>query len=242
MRLILRDANDNDLINEVLPGPGGTVRFAVGTEDCHSGVFRVWANRSTNDVYVAVRSIINHQKWSLHQSNDWRYQWVNPAKAREFTDSDERLIDQWSPPQEIGGIGWTVAFMIHVRHEDVVGVSTNDVVPELMLLPPPGPRHTAIIRIVIARPNAMSNFIETKNLLPFTGFTLADGRAVLFTLSHVPTPAETANEVDNIIAQAVAAAPLGTSFDQPNIRLMTYGNAPDGTRTVWDIAVSQRTD
>ncbi len=74
---------DDPLEDFDLEGPGGTIIFAVGSADePQSGIWRLWAPKTTSDVYVAPRQLAAMMKISLHQSGDWRYQWVSPEAAR----------------------------------------------------------------------------------------------------------------------------------------------------------------
>jgi hypothetical protein len=56
-------------------GPGGVIRVVVGEHGKQSGVWRIFApEKNYGDVYVGVRSLLGEQKWSLHESGDWRFQ------------------------------------------------------------------------------------------------------------------------------------------------------------------------
>ena len=93
------DGNQHDV---PLPGPGGTIRVVVGEPGKRSSVWRIWANKNTFDVYVAVRAIAGVQKWSLHETGDWRYQFIDDEKVAKFSDRDSRVIDHWEKPAEVG--------------------------------------------------------------------------------------------------------------------------------------------
>ena len=69
------DAGESETVE--LDGPGGTIRVVVGEPGRQSGVWRIWATRNTSDAYIGVRAILGYQKWSLHESGDWRCQWIN---------------------------------------------------------------------------------------------------------------------------------------------------------------------
>jgi hypothetical protein len=108
-----------------LAGSGGTLRVAVGMPGRRSGVWRIWANRSKSDVYVAARSIAGIQKFSLHESGDWRHQWVTPQQAEEFTADRNRVMDRWPRPPDGPG-GWTKALSIWVLKQDVQEIEDDE--------------------------------------------------------------------------------------------------------------------
>jgi hypothetical protein len=79
--LQMRD-NHGNAERVVLPGPGGEIRVVVGEPGKQSGAWKIWAGPNKSDVYLGLRAVLGHQKWSLHESGDWRYQWVPPKSGR----------------------------------------------------------------------------------------------------------------------------------------------------------------
>jgi hypothetical protein len=57
--------------------PNKPIRFAVGQPGERSTVWRLWANSNKSDVYLGSRKSADIFKISLHESEDWRQQWVN---------------------------------------------------------------------------------------------------------------------------------------------------------------------
>ena len=65
--LMLKD-NGTELVKAPVLGPGGEVRFGVGSPDgARYGTFRLWAPHNS-DVYIASRPIAGTQKVSLRQT------------------------------------------------------------------------------------------------------------------------------------------------------------------------------
>src|SRR4051812_38855109 len=108
------DANGKEIVEE-LDGPGGTIRMAIGEHGRRSSTWRVWANPTTADVYVAARPIAGVQKFSLHQSGDWRHQWVNEDQAVTHGGVANRVLDKWERP-ETPSHGITPGLSIWVPH------------------------------------------------------------------------------------------------------------------------------
>ncbi|WP_353373465.1 hypothetical protein [Mycobacterium sp.] len=229
------DAGESETVE--LDGPGGTIRVVVGEPGRQSGVWRIWATRNTSDVYIGVRAILGYQKWSLHESGDWRCQWISGERAVEFGRGGSRIIDQWSQPAEMGS-GWTKGFSIRVRHQDLVEVADPAVVPaDTLWIPPPPEGHLIALHVAIVRPD--QGVANLKGFIPLGGFTLPDRRAVLLGVSKEPVTEEN----NQVIAAALnttirLAADSGVDLSSVEaVRGALSCVSPEGDRHVWDVAV-----
>jgi hypothetical protein len=223
----------------VVPGPGGKARICVGDpHGGHASVWRIWANRSRSDVYIACRDIAGVQKWSLHESGDWRHQWVTRQYALHLTKSDDRTLDQWRQPAEWEDIGWTRGFAICVRLQDLVDYGDGDELPEDIIWVPPRPEgRVAVIHVVIARADRLDS--EVKGVYPFGAFSLANGKVVILPVSMQPPLAETQAEIQTMLeqlAQIPSAAEKIAMADAPRATVTT-ADEDTGDRAVWDIAI-----
>ncbi len=137
-----------------LPGPGGTVRVAAGSAGgARSTVWRVWANRTSSDVYVAARVLAGVNKISLHESGDWRYQWVRPEPAERYAPGQGRLIGRWPRPPAVGA-GWTRGLAIWVPEPDLVPIPDDTEDGQGVTWIPKPPRgKVATFQVVVAKPN-----------------------------------------------------------------------------------------
>jgi hypothetical protein len=234
--LTLTDSKGN-VVSEVLPGPGGTIRFAIGEPDCHSGVWRIFAPANKSDVYIGIRTILGSQKWSLHESGDWRHQWVTEERAEEFTGNADRIIDRWQQPPEVGTTGWTRGFAIRVRHQDLVSVRDDEpgIPVDTLWLPSPGEGRAGLVQVVIARPDQIE--VTLHGMIPFAGFTLADGRVVLLIFYHEALRDEQNRMVDEAIATTIQQAPSDKLNAAGAPRALLMGNNAEGDRVVWDCAI-----
>jgi hypothetical protein len=107
MTITIRD-DDGHLVNHELQpaNPKRPIYMAVGQPGHRSGVWRIWGNPPSNvksDVYVSARTIAGVQKWSLHQSGDFRHQWVTADAASRFTSSPDKRIYSWQRGPEQDG-------------------------------------------------------------------------------------------------------------------------------------------
>jgi hypothetical protein len=224
-----------------VPGPGGTVRVVVGEPGKQSGVWRIWSPPNKFDVYVGVRAIVGYQKWSLHESGDWRFQWVNDERAAEYGASGNRVIDQWHRPAPVGETGWTRGLAIRVRHQDLVDVANPEKVPaETLWIPAPPEGHMVGLHVVIARPNEQP--ITLTNVKPAAGFALVGGLAMLLLASVDPLTDENDQTITDAIAQAIQLA-HARGIDLASAvapRAAIGGNNSDGERFVWDVAIPRQ--
>jgi hypothetical protein len=220
-----------------VPGPGGTARVCIGDRHgAHGSVWRIWANRNKSDLYIACRGIVGVQKWSLHESGDWRSQWVTSAYAQHLTNSDNRIIDQWTQPAELEDIGWTPAFAIRARLEDLVDYGDGDELREdIIWMPAPPQGHSANIHVIIARPDRLT--AEVKGLYPFHAFSLADGRAVIVLFCLQPVTAEDTSQIEERL-QAFGDHPVVQRASAPRATASVV-DEEGGNRGVWDIAISK---
>jgi hypothetical protein len=230
---------DGETHHLVVPGPGGTARMCVGDRHgAHASVWRIWANPSTSDVYIAARDIANVQKWSLHPTGDWRHQWETRQYAMHLTNRDDRVIDRWLQPPEYEDIGWTKAFHIRVRRQDLVDYGDGNELPqEIIWMPPPPQDHIAVIHVVIARPDRLDS--QVQGVFPFHAFSLANGQVVILTVSMQPVIAEAEAELQSMfeqIARDPRSAETVARASAPRVTA-TVVDEENGDRGVWDLAI-----
>jgi hypothetical protein len=234
--LRITDSKGN-VTNEFVQGPGGTIRFGIGEPGRRSGVWRIFAPSNKSDVYIGIRTILGYQKWSLHESGDWRHQWVTEEMAEEFTGSSDRIIDRWRQPAEVGATGWTRGFAIRARHQDLVTAPDAGAgkPADTLWLPAPPEGRAAVVQVVIARPDQVE--VTLHGMVPFAGFTLAGGRVLLLIFTHEALTDEQNRMVDGAIAKAIRMAPADKLNAADNPRGLLIGNNDDGDRGVWDCAI-----
>jgi hypothetical protein len=235
---VTEDSNGNTT-SIVLPGPGGTIRFAIGEPGRHSGSCRVFAPKNKSDVYIAIRTIAGYQKWSLHESGDWRFQWVTSERALEFTEASERIIDQWSPPPEggrpAGRLDSRYLFESRTSCRSPREIRNRCQRTQFGCLRRRRGTPGACMWSLRARTNHNSS---SAALAPFDGFTLADGRAVLLIASQEPVTNEVNQMLGAALTQGLGQAPAGDLAAAGAPRMLVVGDGPGGAgRLVWDIAV-----
>lgn len=219
----------------VLPGPGGTVRFCIGAADGdHSATWRVWAGSTASDVYLAVRDIAGEQKFSLHESGDWRHQFASPELAEAYG-FGSRIIDQWRQPPELGESRLTLGFSVRARLRDLAAYPDRGRPPKDVVWLPAAPEGMATIaHIVIGRLQELPFALSGR--VPFAGFSLADGRAVLLVVGMEDIPPETNESLDSVIRSVSERAEVSTAA-MP--RMLIHGSNEHG-RFAWDVALSPK--
>ena len=223
-----------------IPGPGGTVRFALGTPGGpQSGTWRLWANRSKPDVYLAARSIAGWQKYSFHASGDWRHQWTSCEKAAQNTGVPDRIMDQWPRVGEIAA-GLTQALTIWIPTSELTQPrSPAKAAKETIWVPAPELDVIVGFRVAVWQPDR--GVMDASTTRPIDGFSLSDGTAAFVFVSQEPLTPEKRIQLDEMKRQGLQAAKLEMTqaLQAGNLRLSAHGRDEAGNRHVWDLAVGE---
>lgn len=217
-----------------ISGPGGVERVAVGEPGRRASVWRIWANKGSSDLYVAVRNIAGVQKYSFHESGDWRLQWATLEAATRWTGRDDRRVDQWRRPDKDPN-GWTVALTIWVPHGELGTVDGDDRLGKNVTFVPEAERgDVTAMRIIVAK--AGGGIAELKRTVPIGGFMLANGEIVLILAAGRPMSAEQAAwlEQHRQRARVVGRKAIDRSTAE-NTRMALFGTAATSDRFVFDL-------
>jgi hypothetical protein len=171
LRVTLPDGTYEDLVLEQAD-PRRPIRLAVGEPRRRSSIWRVWANRNNADVYIAARVFGGIQKFSLHASGDWRYQWTSTQYATEFG-ADNRIIDQWTRPADRAH-GHTTGLSIWVPHghlDDVEDDGEDGLEDDVFFVPEAPEGHLAGMHVTVSAPDRQE--IQMRRVVPLAGFVLA---------------------------------------------------------------------
>lgn len=217
---------------------GGLIRFAVGRVGERSSIWRVWANKNKSDVYIAARELARYQKYSLHESGDYRYAWTS---AHEGTTPATRIIDRWRRPDP-NEAGWTRGISIYVRAEDVVPVDPDQTkASQVGWLDKPPSGKALGIHIVLVTPDV--GWAELTGFRPLHVIGLADQRAALILTSLVDVDPEQSRRISEWRRSALADAPTELQLSAAAgsdgcLRMAVFGYDQNGHRNVWDTAVT----
>ncbi|MEE3852774.1 hypothetical protein VZC37_20715 [Gordonia sp. LSe1-13] len=161
----------DDLVSQEIPVGSASkkrpIKFATGSPQLRSGVWRVWSPKETGDVYVMPLSTESFAKISLHETGDWRLQILSEQSDHpqlhfvSRPDSTSRILDQWQRPPEFVD-GWTDAMTVLIPNEDVTAVPLDTVrptdVPRWMSRPPS--RHCSRYRIFLVKDDAATLCVD----------------------------------------------------------------------------------
>lgn len=224
-------------------GDKSAIRFAVGEPGRRSSIWRLWAPPKKDDVYFGTRRNTGSFKVSLHESGDYRIQWVaQDSDAVLFTGRDlkgSRIIAQWERLQPVKD-GWSEDLGLLVPTSDIAEVpGDTGMLKDVQWLPPAPPGGVVEFRIVRIEPGKRAYDITNLAALGvFTyvnGFRLAGGEVVL--LLAVTSESSQAKDLDELRANALRNIPSG--FDRsPSLapRGMAFYFAPDGLCKLIDLA------
>lgn len=214
---------------------GGLIRFAVGRVGERSSVWRVWANKNKSDVYIAARELARHQKYSLHESGDYRYAWTSEHKD---TTPATRILDRWRRP-DLNEAGWSRGISIYVRAEDVVCIDPDlTKASQVGWLDKPPAGKALGIHIVLVTPDR--GWTELKGFRPLHVIGLSDKRAVLVLTSITDVDPEQNRRIAEWQRNALENAPSELqrrAASETGFRMSVFGYDQDGHRNVWDTAL-----
>ena len=217
-----------------LTGPGGVIRLAVGRPGMSSHVWRIWSNRNSSDVYVAVSVGAGERKWSLHQSREWHDGWTSADVAMKYTGSPKRFIDSWSrPPDEWHGVARGLG--ICVPHGELSPMRFGEkMLRDVDWLPEAPEGHGTAIHVAVATPNRGE--VPMQGGAPCGEYYLANGEAVLIVVAF---PVLTQQDLDGFaLARTAAMEGISASGGAPDDLRLTVGAVANdtGDRLVWDLA------
>lgn len=227
--------NGETRFRKTIPGPGGELRFAVGSPDGpRSARWKLWAPPHKNDVYLAYRAAGRYVKVSLHQSGDWRFQFISADIARAVGAADgTRLIQQWQRPP--ADEGWTIGPMIVVPEKDVVPLALDEPMGDVIWFPPPTAGHGVWIHVFIIEPNISGKTFAAAT--PGGGFSLANGEVCLVIARY-----RALSEEDELWLEAQRqdwepTNDAGVEEGQAYARVLTFRNAPRLPPMFFDLAI-----
>jgi hypothetical protein len=233
--------------------PKRPIRFCVGEPGRRSTIWRIWAGKNKSDIYVASRKTAGIFKVSLHESGDWRIQWVRRDESVRFTPYDEkhiddgRIIHKWARTPSSGG--WTDALSIWVPGTEVVSVP-GDSEPykdvQWMEAPPAG--SAVEFRIVFLQSHSAyrlgSALIQPESSHALVnGFFLRNGEVMLVLARTSPMTKEQMEGVHEI--HEGAAGQSAQDFDMDPAtgpRAAVFAVDSDGYTNIWDLALVQKVD
>ena len=246
--------------NEVKPFPirraskKVALRFAVGEPGLRGTVWRLWASRDTDDVYLASRQTAGEVKVSLHDSGDWRLQVVDPDRPKTVVFGDVggraqgRVLDRWQRP-EANTVGWVHAITIVLPERHLVPLP-HDGVPfeDVRWLPRPGRNEFVAFEVSIVTPGR--GICSYRELLDSGGrlsvmdaLQLASGDVAIVLAITAKIDAAEAADIARCEAIAAQTIPAESEFDRsPELgpRHLIHGSMPDGRRRYYDLSMRPR--
>jgi hypothetical protein len=223
-------------------GPGGTVRFAVGSRaGLRSSTWRVWSAKNTTDVYVAARSIADVQKISLHKTGSWSHSFVSHEKAAPFVPPGaSRHLTIWQRPPQFGE-GWTRGYVVIVPWTELRRWPEPEK-GDIVFAPDPGNGRWVHIEIVFVDAGTTTRLVFDEEMYLLGSLTLVDGSEVKVIARKVrPAPDEArrlAAAREEVIAHMrQSRKEMIAEFNDPSTRIGVHGNQTDGTRFCVDLAL-----
>jgi hypothetical protein len=195
-------------------------------------------------VYGGVRAILNTMKWSLHQSGDWGFAFIDSEEAFERAvelghTEDDRVIESWDRPEEIRDTGLTRALEIRVRHEDLIEVAQPEKVPaDALWIDAPPEGYKQCVSLFIARAKKPGIIDVPGFPRPLAGFSMAEGRAALLISELQPVEPNDSAVIASLLPRLVDnAREGGADITSHSLRRIVATDSIDGANLVYDAAL-----
>lgn len=221
------------------------VRFAVGNPGHRGTIWRLWGVPNANDVYLASRQSAGVFKVSLHQSGDWRLQWVNQDDSAYFcaesTAPSGRIMDQWRRTPAVAG--WTDALSIWTPGDELVeNPSDSERWEDIQWLQAPTSGRAIELRVVILEPQTAypigRALTANSDALALVNGLVLPNDEVVVVLGR--TGGMTTSQSEAIARHRPANRSHPDTFDLdpatgPRELVISVDN--DGYRNLWDLAI-----
>ena len=224
------------------------IRFAVGQPRRRGTIWRLWGVPNANDVYLASRQSAGVFKVSLHESGDWRLQWVRRDSSAFFHGEPKgpsgRILDQWVRTSSRGG--WTDALSIWTPGDELVdNPHDSERWDDVQWLEAPPSGRVVELRLVLLQPKvtySLSGLLADDDdaMALVNGFVLPNDEVVVVLAR---TSDMNAIQVDGIARHNTGNHALPATFDlDPSTgpRQLVISVDDDGYRNLWDLTLPAR--
>jgi len=216
------------------------VRFGISDGSGHrAATWKLWTPSGKSDVYLTSRELRGTLKASLHQSGSWHVTYSQKAFENDVQGpvptQHDRFLEKWPRPKPISP-GVTLAFRI-VTPFSAVTSPISQVDQKVTWIPNCPLSHATEIDILIVSASTSiigwpgKNNMGTKLI---GSYNLTNGEVIWAVYWIVDMP-----NLSNV--------PKGTgwplkglrkeSLKSEGLRALVFGNAPDGSREIYDCAV-----
>lgn len=228
--------------------PNRPIRFSVGEPGRRSTIWRLWAGKHKNDVYLASRKTAGIFKVSLHESGDWRLQWVKRDDSVHYVSYNDdfadasRIMHQWVRPNSRSG--WTDALSIWVPGSEVVPVPGDTEPYDDVQWIQAAPEGWAVeFRVTLLKPSSAYRLGDTvalpgSSLALVNGFILPSDEVVVLLAHSKPMTDVQLQGVERCRRESGTRLPQDFDTDAaigPRSAVITADD--DGHRNIWDLAL-----
>jgi hypothetical protein len=223
--------------------PQRSIRFGVrNNESLHSATWKLWTETSGghSEVYLACRALGGELKASMHQSGNWHVAFSQNTFEEKVEGAvpslDSRFVDKWPRPPEIAD-GVTLAFKI-VTPETAVSSNSEVKNPsKIVWAPAPPDGKASKIYICITTPSAKISEWPGKDSMGTSligSFHLNNGDTVWAVSQIVDCP--DFSKFGTRTGYFFNGKSRGDLRESDNLRALLFGDNPDGSRVIYDVA------
>jgi hypothetical protein len=206
-------------------GPGGSIRWALGTRDGarSSQSWSIFGSKDHDDVYIGLRTQSGVIKLSLHESAIWRMAWSDQgAPLMRLSDDEDRVLDRWPPPPTIA-LGWRHAVSVHLSNFSLRTNLDEPGLGKVALYPAPDPDDIARFMLLLAEPGAAD--LTVNSGLDVGSLRLPGGGMVGLVMDYQPMDPAAREKIEELRAHILEAA---TAAGAHGNRGFAWGSLADG--------------
>jgi hypothetical protein len=225
--------------------PTHAIRFGISDGNFRASTWKLWTPARKFDVYLACRELGGELKASLHESGQWHVAYSKTFFDEKLVGSEpqtqqSRFIQDWWRPKPISA-DITLAYRILTPHSAVtIPITAAD--KKLSWIPNCHPSRATQIAVFIIS-SATSDVSgwpgEDHGAKPVENYNLPNGESVWVVYKDIKMPD----------LSATRAGPLQffngkdkEDLKPGNLRAVIFGDAPDGSRLIYDCLVQRNSD
>jgi len=221
------------------------IRFGIWDgKDRRAATWKLWTESGHSDVYLACRELGGELKASLHQSGYWHIAYSQQGFKRHvegaIPSQKSRFTDKWPRPKAIAE-GVTLAFRIVTPYSSVTSMIRQRDYGIVWIPNAPSAKATEIDIIITSSAIHVSSWPgrNSTGTLFVGSFALDNGETVWAVYRVVEMPDLSSM---NKGSGGFYKGRTRVDLESDNLRALAFGLEPDGSRTIYDFAVSRKTE
>jgi hypothetical protein len=221
-----------------------SIRFGIKT-DCgkRASTWKCFAPKGVgkSDLYILNRAMGSTIKTSLHESGKYHTAFISKYFNEKFTDAEKdergRFVDKWSKPNELAE-GLTVVFRIVTPFSSATADMSEEKHKKTFWIQNAPENMATEVVIIITKPDVLISSWPAKNSMGtelIGKLKLDNGNTVWFIYMYTEMPQFPENMSGKM--RHSNGKPIEEIKDG-NLKAIMFGDNPDGSKVIYDLAYS----